>query len=177
MANDLEFIGPGSVNQWKKAKQILGEDAYKEALEEDGKPSGLPNYWDGPEDVSRALAETPRDFDKNVYTEDMTLAHLGPVELPSLRLHLVTYYALESIEEITNWSLALNKEHIRLGGIRGTTVPSRSKKGITAVLMKSNQTVKINKIEDVLGSKDAFDGEEKQGFFDKIKGFMGVHNE
>lgn len=173
MNEDIEFIGPGTINQWERAKQIVKDNAYGEAVRDNDAPNVLPNYWDGPEDVSRALAETPRDFDKNIYTEDMTLAHLGPIELPSVRLHLLTYFALESIEHVTNWNLELNKEHIRMGGLRGTLVPSRSKKGITAVLMKSNQTVKVNKIEDVVSKKDAFDG-EKESFFDQIKSAIGL---
>ena len=175
-SKNIDLIGPGSINQWKKASAILGDNLYSDAIDESRRDvNGMPNYYDSPEDVSRALAETPNDRDPNIFTTDLTLAHLGPVELPCTRMHILCYYVTETVEETLGWNLSVNKKLVRLGGIRGSVVPSRAKRGITSILMKSTQNVKINQIQDVVGKTDAgFDGEQKVGMFQKIKDSLGI---
>lgn len=175
-SNQIDLIGPGSINQWKKAANILSESAYNDAIDESRKDQqSMPNYYDSPEDVSRALAETPGDSDRNIFTTDLTLAHMGPIELPCVRMHILCYYVTETVEETLNWNLGVNKKLVRLGGIRGSAVPSRAKRGITSILMKSTQNVKVNQIQDIVSKSDAgFDGEEKAGIFQKIKDTLGL---
>lgn len=180
MAEKLDFIGPGSIPQWKRAAEQLSQKYYDDALDEaaGNEKDYLPNYWEGPEDVSRALAETPRDSDTNIFTPDLTLAHLGPIELPVVRMHILAYYVTEAVEKNTGWNLNINKEFVRLGGLRGSAVPSRSKRGITSILMKSTQNVKVNQIHDAVSARDAgFDGPEKVGMFTKIKEALGMHGD
>jgi hypothetical protein len=180
MTNELEFIGPGKIEQWKTAAQTLSDKVYRDAVEDTGQENDnrVPNYWEGPEDVSRALAETPNDSDKNIFTPDLTLAHSGPVELPSLRMHILAYFSTEALEETTGWHLDIGKKLLRMGGIRGTAVPSRSKRGITSILMKSTQNVKVHEIKDVVATPDAgFDPEKKGSAWDKISGALGLNEQ
>jgi len=161
----------------------MNELQLQQQIDETIDPEVMPNYFTRPESTSRHIFEVEKS-PSNAFNKDTARANLEPPELNTVKTNIGLIAHISYTEEFMldaaktdEQQNEIQKQMLRLTNLfrdeqSGTVVPSRSKRGYSILMAKTDRNVQMQDMTDFSRQQqqDFNPNENKQGIGEKIRG-------